>query len=81
MTEKEVIEKFRESIIFETAWLFETTEVTDEEKERTIEVVKVIWNRTVSRAGFSRDLNDLTINEEDIKKASGFWKSDDQVSS
>ena len=47
----------------------------------TIEAVKVIWNRTVSRAGFNRDSYDLTISEEDIKKVAESWSSDDQVSS
>jgi hypothetical protein len=72
---KKVIEKLRESIIFETAWLFKTTEATDEEKEPTIEAVKVVWNRSVSRAGFNRDSNDLTISEDDIKEVAENWKS------
>lgn len=76
MHEKETIKKLRESIIFETAWLYESTKATKEEKEQTIEAVKVIWNRSIGRAGFG-SFNELSISEKDIKEAVEFWNSKD----
>ena len=42
MCEKDTIKKLRESIISQTAWLFEATETTTEERDKTIEAVKII---------------------------------------
>lgn len=75
MTEKEVVKKLRESIIFETAWLYRTMPESQEINDKMLEVVKVIWNRAFQRAGFVSDFHDLLITEEQILEAVEFWNS------
>jgi hypothetical protein len=75
MCEKDIVKKLRESIISQTAWLFEATEASTEERDRTIEAVKVIWNRSLSRAGFGRCCRKQVIRGEDFKDAVEFWSS------
>lgn len=75
MTEEEVIEKLRESIVFETAWLFNTMPTTNKEKEIMIEAVKVIWNRSIGRAGFGGPLSEISVDEKDFKEISDYLNS------
>ena len=75
MLELEDLKKLRDAMIFEAAWLFESTKETDEEKKDKLEYVKVVWNRAFQRAGFAGEFNDLSITEEDIRKAAELWSS------
>ncbi len=68
---KEQIMKLRESVIFETAWLYETISDADSQKDKMIETVYVVWNRSIGRAGFVGDFNELCIAKEDITNATG----------
>ena len=77
MSDLEVVKKLRESIIFETAWLYETMPTTAKEKEIMIEAVKVIWNRAFPRAGFVGQFHEISFDEEDIRKVAELWLSKD----
>ena len=72
------IKKLRESVIFETAWLYETMPRSQGPKDRMVEAVTVIWNRSFGRAGFGENFNELCIDVKDIKNASEFWNSKDK---
>ena len=75
MHEKEVVEKLRESIIFETAWLYRTMPGTDSQKDRMLETIKVVWNRAFQRAGFAGHFKEFIITEEQVKEAAEFFSS------
>ena len=69
MNEFEVLKKVKDAVVFETAWLYESLQVSEKKKDDMLELVKVIWNRSFPRAGFDQYFNELSIDENDIRKA------------
>lgn len=66
MNELEVLNKVKEALIFEGAWLYESSDLSEEEKGDMLEYLKVIWNRTFQRAGFAEHIKVLLISEENF---------------
>ena len=79
MTTLDRLKKTRNAIIFETAWLCESMPKPPGPKDKLIDAVTCIWNRSVTRAGFGEYINELCISEEDIREAVKFWNSKEGV--
>jgi len=75
---EEAIKIMKESIIFETAWLYTTLSQAKGQKDRMVEAITVVWNRSLGRAGISGDFYDMSIRKEDILCAAERWNSKEQ---
>ena len=73
MSDLAVLEKVKESIIFEAAWLYHTIQTSDRKKDDFLDFVKTVWNRGFPRAGFGEYFQELSFDEEDIKKVAELW--------
>lgn len=79
MEDFEILNKLKEAIIFETAWLHHSTPVSENKKRQLVEAVKVVWNRSFQRAGFTEYFETLSFDEDDVKKAAERWNRKDNV--
>ena len=79
MEELEVLNKIKEAIIFETVWLHHSTPVSENKKRQLVEAVKVVWNRSFQRAGYTEHFESLCISGDDLKKALELWNRKDNV--
>ena len=68
MNELEVLNNLKESLIFEASWLYESSDVSADEKENMLESIKTVWNRSIQRAGFTKYFNELCVNLDDFKR-------------
>ena len=75
---KESILKLRESMIIEAAWLYSTMPNSQGPKDRMVDAVTVVWNRSIGRAGFG-DFEELSIGEEDVIEAAKQFNSKDKT--
>ena len=75
----DLISKLKEAVIFETAWLYETMDWSKQKKEDMLEIIKVVWNRSIGRAGLPGNFYELSISEEEIKQAAERWSKEDRV--
>ena len=78
MSDLEILKKVKDAIIFEAAWLYETTKDSKKVKEDRLEYIKVVWNRAFPRAGGAGYFEELSFDEEDIKKAAEMWDHEDE---
>ena len=78
MSDLEILKKVKDAIIFEAAWLYETSKESEREKDDKLEYVKVIWNRAFQRAG-GGPFEELSFDENDIKKAAEYWDHEDRL--
>ncbi len=76
MSDLAVLEKVKESMIFEAAWLYKTMQTSERKKEDFLDFVKVVWNRGFPRAGFAEYFHELSFDEKDIKKVAELWSKD-----
>lgn len=79
MEELEILNNLKEAIIFETAWLQHSTSVSENKKRQLVEAIKVVWNRSFQRAGFTRYFETISFDEEDVNKAAERWNQKDNV--
>ena len=79
MSDLENLKKVKDAIIFETAWRYETMPKSKRQKDDLLETIKVIWNRSIGRAGVGECFGELGITEEDVKKAAEFFNSKDKT--
>lgn len=75
-TQVEALKKMRDAMTFETAWTYETMKASTKQKEQVLDCVRVIWNRSLSRAGYPTFLMKLCMTEEAVKKVLEIWSSD-----
>jgi hypothetical protein len=62
------LSEMRDAVVFETAWTYHTMKASKKQKEQLLDCIKVVWNRSLCRAGYPEYLMDLGFNEEDVKK-------------
>ena len=79
MNELEVLNELKESLIFETAWLYESSDGSNEEKDKMLESTKTIWNRSIQRSGLNKYTKELSVSIDDFKNnAERVWCGDDK---
>lgn len=86
MSDLETLKKLRDAIVFEAAWLYESSDLSDEAKEHMADTIKVVWNRAFQRAGFVEYFKEVIIGNNSIENfAQQFWGnpreiiSDDEI--
>ena len=79
MSDLEILKKVKDAIIFEAAWLYVTTKDSKKVKEDRLEYIKVVWNRAFPRAGGASYFNEISFDENDVKKAAEMWDHEDRL--